>query len=238
MRFSIVIPAHNEEDFLPSCLDAIEAAAARCQAGVETIVVLNRCTDRTEEIAGAHRCRIVREDARNLARIRNAGAATATGEILVTVDADSRMSPRTLFAIERKLASGRFIGGATIVRFERLSLGICLSCLAILFHLLRHGGLTYGLFFCRKEDFDALGGFDESLVTVEDVDFRKRLVARGRARRKRFATLWTAPLTTSCRKFDLFGDWFFLKNPGFLKRSFSGRDRQAGDEFWYDVRGK
>jgi glycosyltransferase involved in cell wall biosynthesis len=45
--------------------------------------------DRTEEIAVSLGCRMVREDARNLSRIRNAGVSAATGEMIVTIDADS-----------------------------------------------------------------------------------------------------------------------------------------------------
>src|ERR1041384_4712413 len=95
MQLSIIAPAHNEEAFLPGCLASIEAARP---GGVETetLVVLNRCTDRTEEIARAAGAVIVNEDARSLARIRNAGAARARGEWLVTIDADSRMSPDLL----------------------------------------------------------------------------------------------------------------------------------------------
>ena len=52
---SVVIPAHNEEEFLPSCLEAVKRAAAALPDGwgdgVEIVVVANRCTDRTEEIA-------------------------------------------------------------------------------------------------------------------------------------------------------------------------------------------
>lgn len=235
MRISIVIPAHNEEAFLPSCLAAIDKAADTCEAEVETIVVLNRCADRTEDIAIRNGCRIVREEARNLSRIRNVGAAAATGEILVTVDADSRMSPGTLREVASRIREGREIGGATLVLLERFSVGIAFSTLTILPYLLRNG-LSFGLFWCRKADFDAIGGFDESLVTVEDLDFRRRLKQHGRSRGKRFGTIWRSPLTTSCRKFDQFGDWFLFRNPGFLKRVFTGRDSQAADSFWYEAR--
>ena len=92
-RISLIVPAHNESAFLPSCLEAARKAASRIDSEVEMIVILNRCTDDTEEIARRHGCRIVREDAKNLSLIRNAGVAAATGEIIVTCDADSQMHP-------------------------------------------------------------------------------------------------------------------------------------------------
>ena len=55
-RFSILIPARNEEKYLPGCLESITAAAEPFPDQVEIIVALNRCTDRTEEIALAARC--------------------------------------------------------------------------------------------------------------------------------------------------------------------------------------
>ena len=50
MRFSILIPARNEETFLPGCLASIKVAAEPFPDQVEVIVAVNRCTDRTEDI--------------------------------------------------------------------------------------------------------------------------------------------------------------------------------------------
>ncbi len=72
-KFSIIVPARNEEKFLPGCLASIAAASAPYPGEVEIIASINRCTDRTEEIARAAGAKIVHEDARNIARIRNAG---------------------------------------------------------------------------------------------------------------------------------------------------------------------
>lgn len=235
MKLSVIIPAHNEAAFLPACLDSIDAAADACPHEVECLVVLNRCTDRTEDIARERGCRVVHEDAPNLSLIRNAGATAASGEVLITIDADSRMHPRTFNEVVRKLESGRFIGGGTLVLLERLSPGILCSMVVVALRLLRHGW-AWGLFWCRREDFEAIGGFDPDYVSIEDVDFARRLKAYGLHQGKRFGTLWRAPITTSCRKFDQFGDWYLVRNPGFLKRVFTGKDRKAADEFWYDPR--
>ena len=78
LRFSMLIPARNQEKYLPSCLESTRAAAGAFPGEVEIVVALNRCTDRTEEIALGHGAKVVREDGRNLARIRNAAARAAT----------------------------------------------------------------------------------------------------------------------------------------------------------------
>jgi glycosyltransferase involved in cell wall biosynthesis len=206
MHFSVVVPAHNEELLLPNGLGAIDVAAEQVEGDVEVIVVANRCTDATAELARATGATVVEDESRNISAVRNAGAAVATGEVLVTIDADCLMSPPTFREIERLLGTGRFVGGGTKVLPERRSVGIratyALMEVAVL--LTRLGG---GLFWCLRSDFDALGGFDESLLLAEDLDFARRLRAHGKRTGRRFTTMRAAPIVASCRKFDRFGDW-------------------------------
>ena len=71
-HFSVVIPAHNEQLLLPRCLTAIDRAAEQVVGPVEVIVVANRCTDATADVAGAGAV-VVHDVARNIAAVRNAG---------------------------------------------------------------------------------------------------------------------------------------------------------------------
>ncbi len=232
MRFSIIIPARNESARIGACLVAIAAAAAAYPGQVEVIVVLNRCTDATEAIAAQQGATIVHDDRRNLAMIRNSGARHARGDILVTIDADSSMSSNMLMEIDRTLASGRYIGGGVPIVPERFSVGIVLTGLLIL--SLLPWGMSAGLFWCYRRDFEAIGGFNEQWRIAEDVDFARRLKAHGRALHKRFGTLWRTRLTTSCRKFDRFGDWFLIVRPRILWRALHGIDDGLGDTMFYD----
>lgn len=234
-RISLIIPAHNESAFLPAGLEAARLAAERIDSEVEIIVVLNRCTDDTEEIARGYGCKIVREDAKNLSMIRNAGVSAAAGDIIVTCDADSRMHPASFQEILRRLESGKVVGGGALVLPERLSPGIVASALAVLPYL-AFTGVSFGLFWFHKRDFEGIGGFDARFVSVEDVDFAQRLKAHGRKSGRSWGTLWRAPLITSCRKFDEFGDWYLFRNPAFVRSIFRGTDREVADRFWYDVR--
>ena len=233
MKFSVVVPARDEEARIGACLRSIGTAALPFPGNVETVVVVNRCRDRTEEIARDLGARIVREDAKNLAAIRNAGARASRGGVLVTIDADSVMSPRMLAEVDRALESGRYIGGGVPIRPERMSPGILLTGLILQLILLPRG-ISGGAFWCRHEDFDAVGGFDERWLTAEDVDFACRLKARGRRLGKRYGTLWRAPIRTSCRKFDAFGDSYFLRHPALLRRGLRGGDQDLGNRFFYD----
>lgn len=234
-KFSIIIPARNEERFIGTCLDSIDKAAQYANTEPEVIVVLNRCNDGTEQCIG-NRAYILHEDSPNLARVRNFGSANAEGDILVTIDADSRMSVNMLFEIERALESGHYIGGGVKIIPDRMSLGLLTSGLILLFPFYI-AGLSAGMFWCFRHDFEAIGGFDEKRLSGEDLDFARRLKAYGKKRGKKFGTIRRATITTSVRKFDKYGDWLVWKllftHPiGFIN-AFRGRNADFAERFWY-----
>lgn len=232
-RFSVVIPAHNEERFLGGCLESIARAAAAFPGQLETIVVLNRCTDATERIAREAGARTLVDESKCLSKIRNAGVAAARGEIILTLDADSRMSPNLVAEVDRALASGRYIGGGVRIALERYSIGLVVTLL-FMAPIVAWYGISGGCFWFRKRDFDALGGFDETRLSFEDVDFALRLKARGKRLGTPFKTLWRTCIVTSCRKFDQFGDWFLLLRPGLFFEFKRGIDRELADRLWYE----
>ena len=240
MRFSIVIPAHNEENFLPGCLNSIELASSKYVNQVEIIVVLNRCSDGTEGIARERRAVVVRDDSKNLACIRNSGARHATGEVIVTIDADSRISENMFSEIDDALRSGKYIGGGVSIRPERTSLGI-----GVTFFLLKIAmqvtGLSGGLFWCMRKDFEDIHGFNENLFYAEDYDFANRLKSHGRKRNLKFCTLRSVFIQTSCRKFDRFGEWhafsLLLFNAWKLSRGLQDADSSFANRYFYDFNG-
>jgi glycosyltransferase involved in cell wall biosynthesis len=234
VKFSIVIPAHNEEAFIGACLDSVVRAAKEYENQYEVIVAINRCSDRTEEIVRSYGALIVYEHSRNMARIRNAAARRASGDILITIDADSRMSPNALEQIDRFLSRGTYIGGGVAIVPERVSIGILVSLAMLAPYVLYHR-VSGGLFWCIRRDFEDIGGFDERLVSGEDVDFSKRLRAYGKTVGKKSTMLWRAHIVTSCRKFDKFGDWYVVRHPRTAWKILHGRSEDAANMFYYDV---
>ena len=240
--FSVVIPAHNEEHYIGKCLQSVVRAAEFVKPeAVEIIVVANRCTDRTAEIAGDFGARILTNDEKCISAIRNTGIRAAIGGIIVTLDADSIMAEQSLREIRQLLESGAYIGGGTRIKFERMSFGIFCSALYVAANLVpvmlrNKAALSGGMFWFRRSDFDEIGGFDETLVSLEDMDFAVRLNRLAVARGMKYGTLKHSFIVTSSRKFDRFGDWYLIRNRKLTKRIFTGRDRQAADEFYYDVR--
>ncbi|MFY4775057.1 glycosyltransferase [Metabacillus sp. RGM 3146] len=234
IKFSIIIPAHNEEKYIGRCLGSIVSAAEFYKDQVEIIVVLNRCTDRTEEIAKSYHCITLKNEDKNLSKIRNAGAKLAQGEILVTIDADTRMSKHLLTSIDNYLSSGLYIGGGVTGSLERMSLGIMASVTALTIPLfLKYGLISVGILWCYRKDFEAINGFDEEILMAEDCDFAKRLSIWGLKNYKAFGTI-PFSMTTSTRKFDKHGDWLLIKRPELIWAYLKENDKKHADEIYYD----
>ena len=231
---SVAIPAHNEERHIARCIESITFSARLASQHVEVVVALNRCTDKTQEIAESLGARCVVEDTKCIAAVRNAAVWATSAPAIATLDADSWMSPNTVSAIIRNVYDTRRIGGGTVIWPERMSVGIFFSLLAVAPYVLKRG-VSAGMFWFLRESFNAIGGFDESLVSVEDIDFALRLKAFGRAHGKRYGTILRHGITTSCRKFDAFGDWYLFRNPRLVKEIFEGTNRRAANHFYYDM---
>lgn len=240
--FSVIIPAHNEEKYIGKCIKAVKRASRKVGAeNVQIIVSANRCTDRTVQIAKALGAEVCKNTVKCISVVCNEGAKLAKGKIIVTIDADSRMTEGSLAEIGAMLRSGKYIGGGTIPEFDRMSLGIAVSSMYVALNLIpvmiKHkAALMGGMFRCLRRDFERLGGFDESLVSLEDMDFAVRLKRLGDIRNKKYGVLKRSCLITSSRKFDEFGDWYFIKNRELTKAIFTGKDREAADKFYYEVK--
>jgi glycosyltransferase involved in cell wall biosynthesis len=102
----VVVPAHDEQDLLGGCLDALARAArwVSDRAVVRTVVVLDACRDRTADVALAHGVETVMIAERRVGRARDAGCAALLDGPgprpgwLATTDADSRVPPDWLLA--------------------------------------------------------------------------------------------------------------------------------------------
>jgi glycosyltransferase involved in cell wall biosynthesis len=210
-RISLVIPAYNEQAYLPRLLESVRIASERYADGadaIEVIVADNCSTDRTAEIARESGHTLVSVQKRCIAAARNGGAAAATGDVLCFIDADSRIAPETFNAIDAAMRTLPVAIGATGVVPDRYSLGIHLTMVTgqIVIWL---AGFDTGVVFCRKEDFVAVGGYDESRPIAEDVDLMLRMKKHGRKLGRRFVRLRGVKAVTSTRKFDDYGDWHF-----------------------------
>jgi len=93
VKVSIVIPALNEEESIGRVLDQIPLGKL---PQTEVIVVDNGSTDRTAQVALSRGARVVSEPRRGYGVATMSGVSRASGDVIVTMDADGAHSPSDL----------------------------------------------------------------------------------------------------------------------------------------------
>jgi glycosyltransferase involved in cell wall biosynthesis len=210
-EFSLVVPAFNEAENLPRTLPVLQAAMAACGRRGELLVVDNNSSDRTAEVARAHGARVVFEAHNQISRARNAGARAAAGAHLVFVDADTLIPPELLRAALDNLASGRCCGGGSEVQLDRYPRRGMRTFVRIWNWLAPRRGLAAGCFvYCRREAFEAAGGFSERVYAGEELFLSRALRRWGRSRGMEFRVVRGHPAVSSARKADWFTAWQML----------------------------
>jgi len=239
MRFSVVIPAYNEERYLPRLLESIEVARDNYPDGreqVEVIVGDNDSTDATAQVAAAHGARVVHVAKRRIGAARNGAARASQGEILCFIDADSAVHPNTFKVIDEAMETGRYVWGVTGATFERWSVPLFItSCVCKSIVLVTR--LDIGLWFCRREDFEAVGGYDDARFYAEDVLLPLALRRLGRTRNQRLVRIPKVKAIASTRKFDQFGEWHYFSMMGHALKSWltnNWDDELLAEEYWYN----
>jgi glycosyltransferase involved in cell wall biosynthesis len=186
---SVVIPTRDRRHYLPAAIASVSAAAeaARDVCTVELVVVDDGSTDGTQELAGTFPGRLVPNHAAGVPAARNTGAEQSAGELIAFLDdddvwleehlalhveahrrhpdagvtysqgrlADSQLRPVTDAYPRPPLPSGwieEYTSTASLQQANTLVV--------------------------KRSAFEAVGGFDESLLDTEDLDFVERLSAR------------------------------------------------------------
>jgi len=185
MKISVVIPAYNEELFLPQLLASLKKQTFP-KDEYEVIVVDNNSTDDTAKIAKQFHARVVTETKRGYAHACNAGFASATGEIIARADA-VYIQPKewlekiwTAFQKDQKLVA---IGGPLYPLESSLienviyypAIVIWMSILKLL-----GDGFLFPNMAVRKQIFEKTGGFDTHLQFGEDTKMCLKLVKLGK----------------------------------------------------------
>ncbi|MDO8847684.1 MAG: glycosyltransferase [Coriobacteriia bacterium] len=193
---TVVIPTLNEAQRLPRLLDMLAAQTRPAEA---IVVADAQSTDSTRAIAES-RGAIVVEGGRPAAG-RNAGAAVATTELILFLDADDE--PDSGF-IERAASEflERELGCAAgqIEPVERNPANIFACDAANLYLLLMQHIAPHAPGFCilvRRDVHEAIGGFDEAIVLAEDHEYAQRA-----AKVAKFRVLRTAAIRTSMRRIE------------------------------------
>lgn len=183
MDFSIVIPAKNESRYIENCLSTIRRNSQYPEDLYEVIVVDNGSTDETACIAKSLGARVLKKTDGTIAGLRNFGASIASGTFVVFLDADCTVCEGWLKSASRYLVRDDVVcfGAAPLIPENA-------TWVQNAWFLARYRGFevkeTHWLestnMFVRKEAFWSIHGFDETLITCEDVDLSYRLSSLGK----------------------------------------------------------
>jgi glycosyltransferase involved in cell wall biosynthesis len=207
MHLSFVIPAFNEERLIARCLQSISASLVanfKPSFTSEIIVVDNNSTDNTANLAMQAGAQVVFEPINQIGRARNAGAAEATGDWLIFLDADSVLNPELLADILRLIEEDKSVGCGSTLQMQGLpwwanwTLQLWTG-MSILFRW-----AAGALVVCRRDAFRDVGGFNQELYALDEISLSERLKQWGRQRDLQFIILTKHPLETSSRKVALY----------------------------------
>jgi glycosyltransferase involved in cell wall biosynthesis len=179
---SVIIPARDEESSIARALDSIVVQTV-APGRLEAIVAANGCSDRTVDVARAWaeahpavRVEVLDLPEPGLSAAKNAAVEVATGRLLVFLDADSRM--RRDFAAELFALEATGVRAGTI-RIDADTHDTLDRAFFRMLDLGKRRGSKGMMFFCARDDFHAIGGFDPELHHAEDLVVQQRLDAAG-----------------------------------------------------------
>ena len=212
MKYTLIIPAWNEAEYLPATLADAQAAMSECSYEGLLVVVDNNSTDDTANIAREAGAVVVFEAVNQIARARNAGAAQATTEALVFLDADTQLNASLLQAGLDAIATGEVVAGGVIIELDQPPNRAARVVLKLWNGLSQRLKLAAGSFiYCRRDAFDAIGGFDTKVYAGEELLLTRRLKRWGRKYGYRFEVITDQSIRTSARKLEWYSTTQLVK---------------------------
>jgi len=194
---SVIVPCRNEERYIARCLDSI-AATDYPRERLEVLAVDGVSEDRTRAIVADYGARypfirLLDNPGRIPPTAVNTGIRAARGEILVRVDAHGVYPPNYIPALVAALEqTGADSVGGVLVTLPANDTAIAQGIAIAMSHPFGVGNSyfrvgvreprwvdTIAFFCCRRETFDRVGLFDETLARDEDSEFNGRLIQAG-----------------------------------------------------------
>lgn len=183
MKISVVIPAYNEERYLPKTLDSLKALDRNPD---EIIVVDGASTDKTAEIAKKHGATVITVAHKGIGFARQQGLLKTTGDIVAYTDADTIVPKDWLVKIEETLSGPgvscvfgtfRVPDGWLPYRFYINILQPVLNQIYFFFGVPMAPGQNIA--FLRQKALD-VGGFPTDYKIAEDIEMARRLKTVGK----------------------------------------------------------
>ena len=178
MKYSVVIPAYNEQERIRACIESVHREFRTSE--YEVIVVDNGSTDLTAAVAEDAGCVVVHEPRKGVTRARQAGLKASKGYRIAFIDADNILPSGWLYEVEESLYKINVVCVSGPVVYYEMPLHKRLVTSAFYFVAkLLHYALPMvqgGNFVVKSWAMEAVGGFDTDIDFYgEDTDTAVRL---------------------------------------------------------------
>jgi poly-beta-1,6 N-acetyl-D-glucosamine synthase len=187
-RISLIVPAYNEGKTIRNCVESLQALN---YPNYEVVVVDDGSTDSTfVEISHCTGIKIIRQENQGKPKALNNGIQASTGEIVVTVDADTTLDRDALGKIAERFVSDERIGavaGNVKVNPERKIMNAVQSAeYATGINLIRRGQSVLGCVMIvpgpiaalKREAVEKVGYFSDDTF-AEDFDITVKILKAG-----------------------------------------------------------
>jgi len=187
-RISLIVPAFNEAKTIQSCVQSLQELN---YPNYEVIVVDDGSTDNTfEEASRCTGVKIIRQENQGKPKALNNGINASTGEIIVTVDADTTIDKDALGQIAKRFSSNEKLGavaGNVKVNPERKIINAVQSAeYATGINLIRKGQSVLGCVMIvpgpiaalKREAVEKVGCFSDDTF-AEDFDITAKILKAG-----------------------------------------------------------
>lgn len=184
MEISVVVPCYNYANYLPEC---IESLISQTYPIKEIVIVNDGSPDNTTEVANEliakypdFNIKLIIKENGGLSSARNSGIKEATGEFIMCLDADDKLTPAGIEEHVKLIEDDFTIAQCALMEFGDRHISYAPTG-ATLEKILRGNTIFCNAMFSRKV-WEAVGGYDESDTMKwgwEDYEFWIRCLEYG-----------------------------------------------------------
>ena len=173
--FSIIIPVRNCSSYIGQAIESIQNQQSS-GFEMEIIVVDDGSVDDSGNIAASLGCTVITIPASGVVKARNIGVKAAKGDFILFLDADDLLNPDALTSLYQPIEDDQTLQIVLALRKDFISPDMTDDEKKLItLKQEPYSGAIAGCALIRRELFDVIGYFDESLRTGEAMDWLLRL---------------------------------------------------------------